>query len=171
MSTSHNFLKSKSDIQHWKHYIMTLTSWHWHPDIDNMTLTSWHWHHAIDTMTLTSQAQAWRCWLNARSLSGLRWMSEFGIWSTCFLSKCYRWNHCCNIIVVSIVASNVSSYGVIICTLTSLKRLDQLTVQIWRLLLKHMPGRPNYDQEWSIAHMWSPRLWCMMFYSKYILFS
>ena len=27
-------------------------------------------------------------------------------------------------------------------------------VHIWRLLLKHMPGRPNYDQEWSIAHMY-----------------
>ena len=31
-------------------------------------------------------------------------------------------------------------------------------VHICRLLLKHIPGRPNYDQEWSIAHMWSPRL-------------
>ena len=41
-----------------------------------------------------------------------------GIWSTCFLSKCYRWKHCRNIIVVSIVASNVSSYGVIICNIT-----------------------------------------------------
>ena len=40
-----------------------------------------------------------------------------GIWSTCFLNKCYRWKHCHNIIVVSIVASNVSSYGVIICTI------------------------------------------------------
>ena len=24
-------------------------------------------------------------------------------------------------------------------------------VHIWQLLLKHIPGRPNYDQEWSIA--------------------
>ena len=45
--------------------------------------------------------------------------------------------------------------------------LQQLgTVRICRLLPEHLPGRPNYDQEWSIVHMWSSRLWCMMFDSK-----
>ena len=28
------------------------------------------------------------------------------------------------------------------------------TVHIFRLLPEHLPGRPNYDQEWSIVHMW-----------------
>ena len=68
----------------------------------------------MQQVRLIMWAQAWKCWLNACSLSGLRQMSEFGIWCTYFLSKCQRWKHCPNIIVVSIVASNVSSYGVII---------------------------------------------------------
>ena len=49
----------------------------------------------------------------------------------------------------------------------SSSRADPLgPVHIWRLLLRHIPGRPNYDKEWSMAPMWSPRLWCMMFYPK-----
>ena len=39
-------------------------------------------------------------------------------------------------------------------------------VRICRLLLEHIPGWPNYDQEWSIVHMWSSGLWFMMFESK-----
>ena len=31
-------------------------------------------------------------------------------------------------------------------------------VRICRLLLEHIPGWPNYDQEWSIVHMWSSGL-------------
>ena len=37
---------------------------------------------------------------------------------------------------------------------------------ICRLLPEHLPGRLNYDKEWSIVHMWSSGLWSMMFDSK-----
>ena len=39
-------------------------------------------------------------------------------------------------------------------------------IRICRLMVEHLPGRPNYDQEWSIAHMWSSKLWCMMIDTK-----
>ena len=39
-------------------------------------------------------------------------------------------------------------------------------VHICQLLIEHLPGRPNYDQEWSIVHMWSSKLWCMMIGTK-----
>ena len=66
------------------------------------------------TFVGSGMAMLVKCLLSLRVETNVR----VGIWSNCFLSKCYRWKHCCNIIVVSIVASNVSSYGVIICNIT-----------------------------------------------------
>ena len=63
------------------------------------------------TFVGSGMAMLVKCSLSLRVETNVR----VGIWSTCFLSKCYRWKHCRIIIVVSIVASNVSRYGVIIC--------------------------------------------------------
>ena len=64
----------------------------------------------INLVTVTfvgsGMAMLVKCSLSLRVETNVR----VGIWSTCFLSKCYRWKHC----RIIIVASNVSSYGVII---------------------------------------------------------
>ena len=65
------------------------------------------------TFVGSGMAMLVKCSLSLRVETNVR----VGIWSTCFLSKCYRWKHCRIIIVVSIVANNVSSYGVVICFL------------------------------------------------------
>ena len=56
-----------------------------------------------------------------------------------------------------LIKSDLDTYYHLSLAPTGAQEVALGTVRICRLLPEHLPGRPNYDQEWSIAHTWSSR--------------